>query len=81
MNENKAAVDTPQVDLRGKFCPFAVVCVIKEVDSMPNGQSRMFLVDDPLAIKSVPEELADYEGIACNISKIEKGWAITIDKK
>lgn len=81
MNENEAAVGAPQVDLRGKLCPFAVMCVIKEVDAMEKGQSRLFLVDDPLAIKSVPEELADYEGVSCEISKAEKGWAIEIGKR
>ncbi|MES9961370.1 MAG: sulfurtransferase TusA family protein [Sedimenticola sp.] len=66
------------VDLKGKLCPFAVMCIIKEVDSMQRGETRVFMVDDPLAIKSVPEELADYEAASVDVCKQEKGWEISV---
>ncbi len=69
------------VDLQGKLCPFAVMCVVREVDDMSEGDCRTFFVDDPLAIKSVPEELSEYEGVSCHITKQGKGWAITVSKK
>jgi len=67
-------------DLTGKVCPYPVVCIIKHVDDMQPGEKLTFLVDDPLAIKSVPEELEEYEGVSCSIKKIKKNWEITITK-
>ena len=68
------------MDLQGKLCPFAVMCVIKEVDGMEKGETREFIVDDPLAIKSVPEELSEYDDINIDIRKGDKAWSIIINK-
>ena len=80
LKNDKTEDDSSQIDLMSKLCPFAVMYVIKEVDAMKSGQTLTFLVDDPLAIKSVPEELADYKMMSCKIKKIENGWAIIIAK-
>lgn len=69
-----------QMDLIGKLCPFAVMYVVREVDKMQAGETKTFLVDDPLATKSVREELDDYEGVQVEISKLTKAWAITVSK-
>ncbi|MET0093080.1 MAG: sulfurtransferase TusA family protein [Sedimenticola sp.] len=68
------------VDLQGKLCPFAVMCVIRGVDGMLEGEEKTYLVDDPLAIKSVPEELSEYSDVSCKITKIDSGWAISVKK-
>lgn len=67
------------VELRGRFCPFPVVNVITEVEQMRPGQKKKFCVDDPLAIKSIPEELED-ENVVIEIKKIDKGWEIEVAK-
>ncbi|MEJ1297205.1 MAG: sulfurtransferase TusA family protein [Candidatus Sedimenticola sp. (ex Thyasira tokunagai)] len=78
--DNKTKPDSEHIDLQGKLCPFAVMCVIRGVDGMRQGEEKTFLVDDPLATKSVPEELSEYDGITYEIEKVEKGWAISIKK-
>jgi len=72
--------DDEAVDLQGKLCPFAVMCVIKGVDKMQKGEKRTFLVDDPLATKSIPEELSEYSDVDYKITKLGKGWSIAIKK-
>lgn len=70
-----------EISLYGKICPYPVVEIVYEVDRMREGEECHFLVDDPLAIKSVPEELEDYDDIAISIDRIEKGWEIGICKE
>jgi len=79
-NIHKSHKETAQeiIDLKGKLCPFAVMCIIKDVDNMKRGQTRLFIVDDPLAIKSVPEELAEYEATSVDVRKLEKAWEISV---
>jgi TusA-related sulfurtransferase len=66
------------IDLKGKLCPFAVMCIIKDVDVMKRGETRVFVVDDPLAIKSVPEELTEYEATTVSVRKLDKSWEISV---
>ena len=68
------------VELRGKFCPFPVVNVITEVEQMRPGQKRIFCVDDPLAIKSIPEELGEYDDLGISIERQQEGWKINISR-
>ena len=70
-----------EIDLEGKICPYPVVEIIKEVAKMRKGETLTFCVDDPLAIKSVPEELEDYDDIEIKISKRSKGWNIIVSKR
>lgn len=69
-----------EINLTGKICPYPVVEVIYNVDKMSAGESLCFLVDDPLAIKSVPEELEDYEDLDLDIKRLENGWEISVER-
>jgi TusA-related sulfurtransferase len=71
---------TADVDLNGKLCPFIIMLVLREVGVMRAGESRRFLVDDPLAIKSVPEELEENPEVSVRIDKARRGWEITVSK-
>ena len=70
-----------EIDLHGKICPYPVVEIIREVAKMRSGETLTFCVDDPLAIKSVPEELEDYTDLEITIKKQSKGWNIIISKR
>ncbi len=70
-----------KVDMMGKFCPYPIVCIVFEVDQLSPGETIMFVVDDPLALKSVPEELDEYDDITYSTEKIECGWQITVTRK
>ncbi len=67
-----------KIDLQGKICPMPVVEIINRADHLFAGETIIFLVDDPLAIKSVPEELEDYDNIELVITKNKKYWEIKI---
>ncbi len=69
-----------KINLCGKICPYPVVDIINSVDHMKQGETIVFLVDDPLAIKSVPEELEDFDDVSCSIDKQNRIWEITITK-
>lgn len=70
-----------EINLDGKICPYPVVEIVKEVAKMRSGEKLTFCVDDPLAIKSVPEELEEYEGLEIQIEKRSKGWNIIVTKR
>ncbi len=70
-----------EIDLKGTFCPYPVVSILKKVETMSKGETLTFVVDDPLCIKSTPEELSSYEGVSIDIKRIDKGWRITITKE
>jgi len=70
-----------EVNLYGKICPYPVVQIIQEVYMMRSGETKRFCVDDPLAIKSVPEELEDVKGLTISIENQSKGWNIIISKE
>jgi TusA-related sulfurtransferase len=74
-------MSSDEVDLYGKICPYPVVRIVQEVHKMRSGELKIFCVDDPLAIKSVPEELADVEGLHISIEPRPKGWNIIISKE
>jgi len=76
MNPN----EKKEINLLGQFCPFPVMNIIREVDRMRGGEVVRFNVDDPLAVKSIPEELEDYSDISISITKNDKGWDIVISK-
>ena len=66
--------------LVGKFCPYPVVTIICTVARMQHGEQRRFIVDDPLATKSVPEELEEFDDVRCEIHEHEEGWEIIVWK-
>jgi hypothetical protein len=55
--------------------------IIREADMMDTGYTYQFLVDDPLALKSVPEELAEMADYSIDIDEVEDGWEISISRK
>ena len=69
------------IDLCGRVCPYPVVEVVREVDKLRSGESLRCVVDDPLAIKSVPEELEDYDDIVLKITPVSMGWEIIVERK
>jgi len=54
--------------------------IVREVEMMRSGERLKFIVDDPLAIKSVPEELEDSHDLSVNISKAGRSWEIVVVK-
>ena len=71
---------TRTIDLRGKLCPFPIMEVMNLVDEMKSSESITFHIDDPLALKSIPEELSEYSDLKICIKKITSYWEITINK-
>jgi len=69
------------IDLCGRVCPYPVVEVIREADRLHPGEALRCLVDDPLAIKSIPEELEDYDDISITITPVANGWDIVIERQ
>ena len=70
-----------EVDLCGKICPFPIMLIIKEVDNMAPGEEISFVIDDPLALKSVPEEMEDFSGYSHNITSRDNVWVINIKRE
>ena len=67
-------------DLTGKICPYAVVEIIRVIDRMEPGETAEFVVDDPLALKSVPEELSEYDDLSCTTAERGRDWIITVTR-
>ncbi len=68
------------LDLCGKVCPYPVVLIIREVDQLRRGERLCCLVDDPLALKAVPEELEDCDDLEVSITEDGSGWRIVITR-
>ena len=73
-------MDEISVNLTGAVCPYPVMVIIEHAEKLKPGESVSFVVDDPLAIKSVPEELEDDAGIDIAIETCKEGWKITVAK-
>jgi TusA-related sulfurtransferase len=73
-------VSDRDVNLEGKLCPYVVVHILREVSTMQGGEACTFQVDDPLAIKSVPDELEDRDDLSISANRLKQGWEITISK-
>ncbi len=69
------------LDLCGKVCPYPVVLIIREVDQLRHGETLRCLVDDPLALKAVPEELEDYADLDVSITEDGPRWQIVIARQ
>ncbi len=68
------------VDLVRRYCPYVVVEVIRLVEKMKDGDRLVCCVDDPLATKSIPEELEEFENVRYFISKKKVFWEVIIEK-
>lgn len=69
-----------EMDLRGQLCPYPVSQTINTFDELKKGAKLIVLVDDPLAIKAIPEEL-EYDDLKLlKISNKKKHWEIIIIK-
>jgi len=68
------------INLIGKVCPYPIAEIIYEVDRLDDNDRLVFIVDDPLAIKAVPEELEEYDELSYNIESRTGYWEITISK-
>lgn len=68
------------LDLCGKVCPYPVVQIVREADRLRSGETLRCLVDDPLALKAVPEELEDCPDLTVTIVEQGAGWEITISR-
>ena len=69
-----------EFNLEGTICPFPVMHIVREVEMMRSGETLRFTVDDPLAIKSVPEELEDSPDLSVTIRKAGRSWEIVVRK-
>jgi TusA-related sulfurtransferase len=64
--------------LRGEICPFCIYEILQAVGDLPAGRPITVLVDDPLATRSIPEELQDLSGIRWHIERIGDYWQVRI---
>jgi TusA-related sulfurtransferase len=67
-------------DLNGMNCPFPLIRILREAMQMAAGETKSFLVDDPLAVKAIPEELEDYADIRIAITEQGASWKIIITR-
>lgn len=74
-------MSTKELDLKEKICPYVVMEIIRKALKMKSGEKIKFLVCDPLALKSVPEELDDYDVFSIDINSHKEGWEIVIRRK
>ena len=70
-----------EIDLVGSVCPFCIMNIIREADMLRSGETVRVIVDDPLAIKSAPEELGDYADISLVIKERGSAWEIVMSKE
>ena len=68
------------IDLCGKICPYPVVEIIREVERLRPGETLRCVVDDPLALKSIPEELADFPDVTLTITEYNSAWEIIVSR-
>jgi TusA-related sulfurtransferase len=73
-------MDYEQTDLVTKVCPYVVMYIIREAGKMRSGETRSFITDDPLALKSVPVELEEYDDLSVSVKPHEKGWELIISR-
>ena len=66
------------IDLCGKICPYPVVEIVREAGRLGSGETLRCLVDDPLALKSVPEELEEFPDLTLTITDLGRVWEITV---
>ena len=73
-------MDQDTLDLCGRICPYPVVEIVREVERLRPGQTLRCVVDDPLALKSVPEELEEFPDVSITINKHSAGWEVVVKR-
>ncbi len=74
-------MDQEVIDLCGRICPYPVVEIIREVERLRSGETLRCVIDDPLALKSVPEELADFPDVTLTITEHDAAWEIIVSRE
>lgn len=72
--------DEPE-DLKGMVCPRPIAEIVQAVHAMEKGSTLRFLVDDPLAIRAVPEELEEYGDLDVDVHEVEGHWEIVVTRR
>lgn len=67
-------------NFNGQVCPFPVINSIKQFKQLLPGDTLEITTDDPLAMKSIPEELAE-SGVDIVVEKRDFDWLIIINRK
>ena len=80
VHPKESVLEQNEVDLLGQVCPYPVVNLIREVLNMASGETARFCVDDPLALKSVPEELEEYDDLHVEIRPKDGHWEIEVHR-
>lgn len=75
-----AQPDEPE-DLMGMVCPRPIAEIVQAVHAMEKGASLSFLVDDPLAIRAVPEELGEYGDLDIEVREVAGHWEIVVTRR
>lgn len=68
------------VNYVGELCPYPVVKILEHVENMKPGDKFRFCVDDPLAVKSIPDELEAFDDIRHEIVRKEVFWEVIIER-
>jgi TusA-related sulfurtransferase len=64
--------------LIGEICPIPVVRVLEWVEGLKSGERGCFHIDDPLAVKSIPDELIDMEDVGFEIKRMDSYWELNV---
>ncbi len=67
------------VDVTGKVCPYPVIVTLDKLKTLSRSGSLEIITDEPLAIRSVPDE-AKRLGFKVEVKRVDKGWKIIIKK-
>lgn len=75
-----AQPDEPE-NLKGLVCPRPIAEIVQAVHAMEQGSTLRFLVDDPLAIRAVPEELEEYGDLDIEVRDVAGHWEIVVTRR
>ena len=67
-------------DLLGLICPHPIAIIVQNVHGMAVGETIRFLVDDPLALKAIPEELDEYGDLQIAVREHHGHWEILVTR-
>lgn len=73
--------ECPFEDLSGLVCPRPIAEIVQAVHMLAPGEHIRFKVDDPLALKAVPEELEEFDDMRVEIMEQERGWIIVVSRE
>ncbi len=71
-----------KLDITGTVCPFCVIKVKKQLDTLPPGETLVVRCDHPPAAKDSIPAFAEMNGYSCTITGSGDGlWELGITKK